>query len=250
METEEATGRGAKRVGPRRGAARKAAREAGAGEKKRMGRAARVAAGVAAAAAAAGGAAAARGGKVRGPKAGAGPKAAAKARAGRAAAKGVGKLVGLRRARMFDNGELRLVLLKLIADEPRHGYELIKSIEELAGGGYAPSPGVIYPTLTMLSESGHVAGEDDGEGRRRFSITGAGSAELVENEERVGKLFTRLSTVGEKHKRTDATPVRRAMINLKVALQDRLGQGETSDETLLQVAALIDEAAQKIERLG
>lgn len=165
--------------------------------------------------------------------------------------KALGKLVGgMRRRRMFDGGEMRLVLLKLIADEPRHGYELIKAIEETAGGGYAPSPGVIYPTLTMLSDIGHVAGADDGDGRKRFTVTEAGTAELAGRAGDVEKLMARLNTVGEKHRRTDAMPVRRAMGNLKTVLQDRLGRGEASDETLLEVAKLIDEVAQKIERLG
>ena len=68
------------------------------------------------------------------------------------------------RGRMFGSGELRLVLLKLIADEPRHGYDLIRAIEEMTHGDYAPSPGVVYPTLTMLQDMGLIeeqAAEDD-----------------------------------------------------------------------------------------
>src|ERR671912_2565602 len=63
---------------------------------------------------------------------------------------------GRRGRRMFESGELRLVLLKLIADEPRHGYDLIRAIEDLTGGEYAPSPGVIYPTLTLLQDMGLI----------------------------------------------------------------------------------------------
>ena len=63
---------------------------------------------------------------------------------------------GRRARRMFESGELRLVLLKLIADEPRHGYDLIRAIEELTGGEYAPSPGVVYPTLTLLQDMGLI----------------------------------------------------------------------------------------------
>ncbi len=63
---------------------------------------------------------------------------------------------GRGRRRMFGSGELRLVLLKLIADEPRHGYDLIRAIEALTGGDYAPSPGVVYPTLTMLADMGLI----------------------------------------------------------------------------------------------
>jgi len=72
---------------------------------------------------------------------------------------------GRRTRRMFESGELRLVLLKLIADEPRHGYDLIRAIEELTGGEYAPSPGVVYPTLTLLQDMGLIE-EAPGEGAR------------------------------------------------------------------------------------
>ena len=55
--------------------------------------------------------------------------------------------------RVFGPGDLRLVLLALVAEQPRHGYELIKEIEDLTGGEYSPSPGVIYPTLSLLEET-------------------------------------------------------------------------------------------------
>ena len=73
---------------------------------------------------------------------------------------------GRRSKRMFESGELRLVLLKLIADEPRHGYDLIRAIEDLTGGEYAPSPGVVYPTLTLLQDMGLIE-EASGEGARK-----------------------------------------------------------------------------------
>jgi len=64
---------------------------------------------------------------------------------------------GPRRAeRVFDQGDLRFVILKLISQAPSHGYEIIKAIEEKVGGAYSPSPGVIYPTLTLLEELGYV----------------------------------------------------------------------------------------------
>src|SRR5690606_33985152 len=85
------------------------------------------------------------------------------------------------RRRMFDGGELRLVLLKLIADEPRHGYDLIRRIEELTGGAYAPSPGVIYPTLTLLDEMGQIAAQQSDGAKKLFAITPEGAAELAAN---------------------------------------------------------------------
>ena len=74
------------------------------------------------------------------------------------------------RRRVFDSGELQLVLLKLIADQPRHGYELIRAIEELTGGAYVPSPGVIYPTLTLLQDMGRI--EEATAGRSAQGVRG------------------------------------------------------------------------------
>ena len=88
------------------------------------------------------------------------------------------------RRRMFDSGELRLVLLKLISDQPRHGYDLIRQIEELTGGAYAPSPGVIYPTLTLLDEMGLIGAADSDGARKLFAITDLGRAELEANADR------------------------------------------------------------------
>src|SRR5437867_8274013 len=73
------------------------------------------------------------------------------------------------RRRLFDSGELRLVLLKLISDQPRHGYDLIRAIEELTGGAYAPSPGVVYPALSVLQDLGHIEGAEAESSRKAFS---------------------------------------------------------------------------------
>jgi DNA-binding PadR family transcriptional regulator len=151
---------------------------------------------------------------------------------------------------MFDPGELRLVLLKLVGDEPRHGYDVIKSLEAITSGGYAPSPGVIYPTLTMLTEIGHASSAEDEEGRKRFTITDEGRAYLDESRETVDKLFVRLATFGDRHQTGDGVTVRRAMMNLRTAAQDRLGRGDEAEQLGQQIAALIDEAAQKIAKLA
>jgi DNA-binding PadR family transcriptional regulator len=150
---------------------------------------------------------------------------------------------------MFDGGELRLVLLKLIGDEPRHGYDLIRAIEELTGGAYAPSPGVVYPTLTLLDEMGLIAEQASEGAKKRFAITAEGRVHLDQNAEQVEMLIARLTQLGAERQRTDGAPIRRAMNNLRTALHDRLTRGAFSDETLHDVAALIDEVAQKIERL-
>lgn len=153
------------------------------------------------------------------------------------------------RRRMFDGGELRLVLLKLIADEPRHGYDLIRHIEELTGGSYAPSPGVIYPTLTMLDDMGQIEAQQSEGAKKLFAITDAGRAELEANSEIVDAALARLTAVGEETQRTDPASVRRAMGNLKAVLMNRLGDRDLDNETMHAIVALIDEASQKIERL-
>lgn len=153
------------------------------------------------------------------------------------------------RRRVFDSGELRLVLLKLIADQPRHGYELIRAIEELTGGRYAPSPGMVYPTLTLLVDMGHIVEAKSDGSRRAFSITDDGAAHLVERNTEVEALFARLAELGSRREPTDAAPIRRAMSNLRAVLMHRLGRDDVQTQTLHDVVDILDAAAQKIERL-
>ena len=95
--------------------------------------------------------------------------------------------------RMFGPGDLRIVALALIEKEPRHGYDLIKAIEAMFGGAYAPSPGVVYPTLSMLADEGLIAGVEDGAGKRIFSLTEAGQAWLDENRTAVDGVMQRMA---------------------------------------------------------
>ena len=152
------------------------------------------------------------------------------------------------RKRMFEGGELRLVLLKLIADEPRHGYDLIRAIEELTGGEYAPSPGVVYPTLTLLQDMGLIE-EAAGEGARKpFQITQEGRAHLDERADEVDSLIERLTDMKPRH--SDAGPaIGRAVRNLMTALSHRVGRDGLDEELLHDIAAILDEAAQRIERV-
>ena len=151
---------------------------------------------------------------------------------------------------MFDSGELRLVLLKLVEEQPRHGYDLIRELEDRSGGAYSPSPGVVYPTLTLLADMGlaEEAPAADGGARKLFAITEAGRAHLAERAEEVAAAFARLKSLAELRERTDAAPIARAMQNLRLALHNRLSQPGVDNAAVLEVAALIDEAAGKIER--
>jgi DNA-binding PadR family transcriptional regulator len=153
------------------------------------------------------------------------------------------------RRRIFDSGELRLVLLKLIGDQPRHGYDLIREVEALSGGAYVPSPGVVYPTLTLLADM-ELIDEAKSEGSRKlFAITEAGTAHLAERTAEVEALIARLAELGQRREKTEGGPVRRAMLNLRQVLHQRLADADVSAETLHEVAAILDTAAQKIERL-
>lgn len=153
------------------------------------------------------------------------------------------------RRRMFDGGELRLVLLKLIEESPRHGYDLIREIEERTGGAYAPSPGVVYPTITLLDDMGLIA-EQQAEGAKKvFAITEAGTAHLAERAEEVSALMARLADMGEQRQRHRGGPVRRAMHNLRTVLAQKVAGEEVDPDMLHEIAAVLDEAARKIERM-
>jgi DNA-binding PadR family transcriptional regulator len=153
-----------------------------------------------------------------------------------------------RRGRRVDGGELRLVLLKLIGDQPRHGYDLIRAIEELTGGAYAPSPGVIYPTLTLLADMDFVHEQDTDGARKQFAITPAGEAHLAEHADDVAAILARLGALADAGGRQGAAPLRRAIHNLRNVLEHKLAAG--ADKATIEAAVeLIDEAARKIERL-
>ena len=159
---------------------------------------------------------------------------------------GGGRGGGRGRRRMFDGTQLRLLLLKLIADEPRHGYSLIKAIEELSGGDYAPSPGVIYPTLNLMVDEGLVTQTDEEGGRRSFAITDAGKAELADKAEEIEEVLARLERHGEKH--ASGAPIRRSVKNLMAVVFHQLSHG--ADKAKMEaIVDLIDETARKIERL-
>lgn len=157
------------------------------------------------------------------------------------------------RKRRFSGAELRLVLLKLIADEPRHGYELMKALEELTDGAYSPSPGTVYPTLSLLEDEGAIAeSADDADTKRKaFEGTDAGRAELVERAEDVERLMARLAELGGRRERERGSwpQLWRAMGNLAGVLRNRFRDGGLDSATIDEIVDIIDEAAKRIERM-
>jgi DNA-binding PadR family transcriptional regulator len=150
--------------------------------------------------------------------------------------------------RFFAHGDLRLVILRLISEKPRHGYEIIKEIEERVAGAYSPSPGVIYPTLTLLEELGYVA-VSPGEGARKLhEITDSGRAFLTANGPAVDALFARMQEASQARGGGPAPQIVRAMENLRLALMLRMGRGPLSEEQVTAITAALDATAVNIER--
>lgn len=156
------------------------------------------------------------------------------------------------RRRMFDGGELRLVLLRLIADAPRHGYELIKAIEDRLGGSYAPSPGIVYPTLTLLEELGHLDIDTaDGSSRKRYRATEAGREYLAAHRATTDELMARMQGGADGAGPRGGRPpqVTRAIENLKLAMRMRLSGEPLTPAQASAFAAVLDHAAQQLEQI-
>jgi DNA-binding PadR family transcriptional regulator len=148
--------------------------------------------------------------------------------------------------RFFDHGELRYVVLALLGEQPRHGYDIIRAIEQRTGGTYSPSPGVIYPTLQLLEDLGHakqVKGESE---RNSFAITPEGRAFLDEHESRINDILARMDQVG-RLQRSASPAIMAAMDSLKSALRS---SGEAlSEADAREIAAAIETAADRIRKL-
>ncbi|QIQ86792.1 PadR family transcriptional regulator [Erythrobacter sp.] len=154
-----------------------------------------------------------------------------------------------RRQRMFGSGELRLALLALVAEQPRHGYELIKAIEDMTGGTYAPSPGAVYPTLQLLADEGKIA-EAEAEGAKKpFEATEEGRAELEERRDEVEALMGRLDEQGDRAQKARSPDLMRALGNLASVLRNKARSGGLDKAAMEEIVDIIDEVAKRIERL-
>jgi DNA-binding PadR family transcriptional regulator len=150
--------------------------------------------------------------------------------------------------RLFDSGELRFVILSYIAEKPAHGYEIMKGIAELLGGAYAPSAGVIYPTLSQLEDEGLATVVAEG-GKKLYTITDAGRKEVESNKERIESLLRRIRQMGEAFGSGRAPQIMRAIHNFKLALKLRFGRGDLTPEQIGKIAAIIDAAARDVESI-
>lgn len=146
---------------------------------------------------------------------------------------------------MFEQGDLRLLLLALIADTPSHGYDLIRSIEARFAGAYAPSPGTIYPTLTLLEEQELIEAEENSGTKKSYRATEKGREHLAEHAEDVRALMERIAMMaGAEETQMPPEPVIHAARNLRHAIMGKPGGWSTEEGT--RVRAILEDAARKI----
>ena len=150
--------------------------------------------------------------------------------------------------RLFDHGDLRLVILQLIAEKPRYGYEIIKAIEEKLAGTYSPSPGVVYPTLTMLEELGYATVSASEGAKKLYALTGEGRAFLDANRAAVEAIFARIDEISAAQGGGPAPQILRAWHNLKLALRIRVARGPLSEAQIQAIVDALDAAVAAVER--
>jgi DNA-binding PadR family transcriptional regulator len=166
----------------------------------------------------------------------------------------------IRAGRMLATGDLRLIALALIAEQPRHGYEIIKVLEEKTSGWYSPSPGIVYPTLTFLEEAGYVTAQTEG-AKKLYTITDEGRAHLDQNRDFVDTVLERIAAIGNKlarvrrrfggdddeDRRGGGLPplVRAALENLREVAGARLEHDADAEAKLVEILA---RAAQELKK--
>jgi DNA-binding PadR family transcriptional regulator len=155
------------------------------------------------------------------------------------------------RGRMFGHGDLKFVVLNLLAEKPRHGYEIIRELEDRFGGAYSPSPGTVYPTLSLLEDLGYArATPEEGSNKKVFEITDEGRAYLEENRGTVDDIFSRVDDMGSFMFGPAMAVLGRSFGNLGRA-GFRAAMRHQGDEQWLQRAReILERAARDIEGLN
>lgn len=149
--------------------------------------------------------------------------------------------------RGFGHGGLRLVLLTLINEQPRHGYNLIKAVEELTSGHYRPSAGMVYPLLNQLVDQGLISAEStalDENKKQVYAIQPAGKKLLTDESLRVEHIFARV-----RQRAKQPVQVTRAIENFKLAVRLKLGNEVLTAVQASQLTEILDHAVRQIEQL-
>ena len=150
--------------------------------------------------------------------------------------------------RIFDNGDIRHVILSILSENPSYGYELIKAIEERLSGAYSPSPGLVYPTLTMLEELGYISANSSDDGKKLYSVTTQGRTFLKINKPLLDKIMGRMAHAASLHRRAESPQLVRAIQNLKFTLKLKTETKALSDEQIRTIAEALDEVSRRIEQ--
>jgi DNA-binding PadR family transcriptional regulator len=150
---------------------------------------------------------------------------------------------------VFEQGDLKYVILKLLAEKPRHGYEIIKELEDRFGGAYAPSAGTVYPTLSMLEDLGYARAVPEEGGRKVYEVTDAGRQYLADHHDVVHEIFERIRTLGDFLMGDAMLDVHRGVrrVATESYTQARRFQGDPA--ALGALAAALDAAARAIGEL-
>ncbi len=161
---------------------------------------------------------------------------------------GFGRGFGEGRGRLFDAGDMKLVILTLLSKQPSYGYQLIKTMEQRLSGGYTPSPGAIYPTLTMLEEEG-LAIVSPENNKKVYSVTPEGIEYLEANKEHVRELFERLEETGRGFERGRSPEIMKAFMNLRGAVVARVSRESVKPEQIRKITEAINAAAKAIDEI-
>lgn len=153
---------------------------------------------------------------------------------------------GRRRRQMFEAGEIKFVILRLLREKPRHGYEVIKALEERMGGCYTPSAGTVYPTLQLLEDEGHVRGVET-EGKRVYHITPEGERFLDEHRDRLEDIFDRVRETVRDYAGGAMGDVHRAFGRVAATTFRTAWRRGPDDPALRKVAEILGRAAAEIE---
>ena len=148
---------------------------------------------------------------------------------------------------MFSGGELKLLILALVAEKPRYGYEIIKDLGQRVGGDYRPSPGVVYPTLRLLLQTSYALAHLDPAGRKVYTLTAEGEKMMAANEARVHAIFGRFDE-GTLARRTGMCSIARAFTNLDATVRLRLDGRGMKPQQVQDIIDTLEAAAKTIEQ--
>lgn len=154
-----------------------------------------------------------------------------------------------RAGRVFEQGDLKYVVLRLLAEKPRHGYEIIKELEDRFGGAYAPSPGTVYPTLTMLEDLGYARAMPEEGGRKIYEITDEGRKHLEEHSATVDDIFERIAKFVEGFFDAPMADLKRSMASLGRATFYVASRSPNDKDRLAKISEILRRAAAEIEKL-